>query len=49
MVGKPIWVVVMEKSQSMIGSLINDQRMMVRGLEQTNRVSIEYSMIIEWL
>ena len=47
MVGKPIWVVVMEKSQSMIGSLINDQRMMVRGLEQTNRVSIEYSMIIE--
>ena len=26
---------------------MNDQRMMVRGLEQTNRVSIEYAMIIE--
>ena len=28
---------------------INDQRMMVKDLEQTNRVSIEYSMITEWI
>ena len=30
----------------MIGSQINDQGIEVRGLEQTNRVTIEYSMII---
>ena len=47
MLAKPIWVVMIETSQSMIGSLINDQGMMVRGLEQTNRVGIEYPMIIE--
>ena len=50
MLAKPIWV-VMKWWKRVNGWLdpksINDQRMMVRGLEQTNRVSIEYSMIIE--
>ena len=35
MPGKPIWDVIIEKSQWMIGSYIYEQRMMVRGLEQT--------------
>ena len=50
MLAKPIWV-VMKWWKRVNGWLdpksINDQRMVVRGLEQTNRVSIEYSMIIE--
>ena len=47
MLAKPMWVVMMETSQSMIGSYINDQGMMVCGLEKRNKESIEYSMIIE--
>ena len=50
MLAKPIWV-VMKWWKRVNGWLdpksINDQRMVVRVLEQTNRVSIEYSMIIE--
>ena len=50
MLAKPIWV-VMKWWKRVNGWLdpksINDQRMVVRGLEQTNRVSIEYPMIIE--
>lgn len=47
-----MWFVMKEKSQSIIGfKSINEQRMMVKGLEQTTKLSrqssIEYTVITE--
>ena len=50
MLAKPIWVVVKwwkRVNRWLDPKSNNDQRMLVRDLEQTSRVSIEYSMIIE--
>ena len=48
MLAKPIWVVMMETSQTMIGSKIIDQGMVVRGLEQTEKQSKHWICNDHW-